>query len=332
MGVLAAHDQAGPGRPSGQVDQVGQLDDLGAVTAFPAGLDGWLPVVFGDEEQGVADAVVDVVAERVLDVAIAAFLAEPVRRPGGVGAGQQPFPDMFGVVAAVVADLPVGGELRDGGGEHDDVVGGGVGAGVARTQLAGEDFAGLGDHRQQRVMSVGPLVGRGGVLLVGAGADDRRVEVDDRLVAGRSRTGGPRRLACVGAGASETAQLVRAQLVERAPRRRVRRDRPEQGGLIAQHRQIRHARRAVSQRDDHLCQRPPRIMAPARSTTRRRAQPGSQTEPVSDLAQPDQPGMKTSPSPSPVTVRGRTSLVFSPIRKPSDPRNERMCRNTHSPR
>jgi hypothetical protein len=56
------HDQAGAGGPSVQVDQVGDLDQLGAVADLAAGVAGRFPVFFLHQQQGVADPAVEPVA------------------------------------------------------------------------------------------------------------------------------------------------------------------------------------------------------------------------------------------------------------------------------
>lgn len=52
---------------------------------------------------------------------------------------------------------PLLGKLLDGRGEDDDVIGGAVGSGVAGPEHPGEDFAGLGQHRSERVVPIGAL-------------------------------------------------------------------------------------------------------------------------------------------------------------------------------
>lgn len=87
MRAFAAHDEAVL-RPGVEVDRFGELGDFGALATAAAGLDSRFPVLFLHEQQGVADAVVDVEAEAAADVAVSAFLGELVARPGRVGPGQ----------------------------------------------------------------------------------------------------------------------------------------------------------------------------------------------------------------------------------------------------
>ena len=79
--AFATHDQPGAVGPRVEVHQVGELDDLGAVTTLAVGVDGGVPAAGRHAHDAVTDAFVDLVAERELDVAVDAFLGQPVRRP-----------------------------------------------------------------------------------------------------------------------------------------------------------------------------------------------------------------------------------------------------------
>ena len=59
--------------------------------------------------------------------------------------------------------------------EDGDVVGGGVGTGVAAAQPGGEELAGVVAERQHRVIPEGPLEGGCGLLLLRMRDHDRRV-------------------------------------------------------------------------------------------------------------------------------------------------------------
>jgi hypothetical protein len=82
--AFAAHDQPGAIGPGIQVHQIGDLGHLGAVPDAAVGFAGGISVLFLDQQQGVANPAVDPVAEGEANVAVAAFLSEPVRRPGRV--------------------------------------------------------------------------------------------------------------------------------------------------------------------------------------------------------------------------------------------------------
>jgi len=171
--TLAAHDQPGPRRPGVEVHQVGELGDFGAVAVLAVGIDSWEPTAGRHTDDAITDAFVDAVAEAELDVAVHAFLREPVRSPSRIGTNQDLALHQVRVVTDLVTGPPRRRELCDRVSEQHDVIDGGVRAGVAGTQDPGEDFVGLGAHRQQRVLPERALVGRRGVLLVGLGADDR---------------------------------------------------------------------------------------------------------------------------------------------------------------
>ncbi len=144
-----------------------------------------------------------------------------------------------GVVTRQVAGLPFLGELVDGGGQGDDVVSSAVGPGVARPEHPGQHLASLGQHRRERMVSVGALVRRGGVLFVGPGAHDRGVQIDDRFVSVGPGAGLPRGGPGRGSGTSETAQLSWSQRVEGPLHVRPGRHRPEQVRLAPESIQVR---------------------------------------------------------------------------------------------
>ncbi len=86
------------------------------------------------------------------------------------------------------------GELLEGQLQDLEVIGGGVGAGVAGTKQAGQCLAGLIEVAEQRVEAEAALVVAGGVLLLGVGAKQRGVDVEDQLAwAGRPPPRPPRR-------------------------------------------------------------------------------------------------------------------------------------------
>jgi hypothetical protein len=241
-----------------------------------------------DQQQGVADSAVDPVAQGEADVAVSAFLGEPVRCTGRVGADQQLFDSHGGVVAGLMSLLPVGGELLDGSGQHDDMVSRAVGSRVARPEHPGEHLAGLGQHPQQRVVPVGALMGRCSVFLVGLGAHDRGVEVQDRPVTVGAGAGLPRRGASVPAGAGQSAQLGRPQRPEGPLRAGARRHWPEQLRLTSKGFQVGEALGPIGQRHHHLRQAHARVVATPRRIREHLAEPGGQAAAIGGLAQPYQ--------------------------------------------
>ena len=199
------------------------------------------------------------------------------------------------------------GDLRQGGVEHGDVVGGGVAARVPAPQRRGEELAGVVAERQHRVIPERLLERRRRLLLLAVTDHDRGVQVDHQpgqLAAGRrrwrERLAGelgalrPHHLTRRGPGPRDRTEPAGVESVEQPPARRVRRHRPEQRGLIGQHRDIGDRRGAVGDRDRHVDQHPARIVARPRL-----AQPGQrlgelrgQRGPVRDIGQQPRPGMR----------------------------------------
>jgi hypothetical protein len=71
VGVLAAAQHAGGGRPVATVDPAGQLAHLGAVTDLAVRLDRWRPGVHGLDEDRLADLRIDPHAQREPHPAVA---------------------------------------------------------------------------------------------------------------------------------------------------------------------------------------------------------------------------------------------------------------------
>lgn len=64
--------------------------------------------------------------------------------------------------------------------EDGDVVGGGVGAGIAGPEQSGQGFAGVVQEAQQRVVAEAALVGRRCLLFLGMAGDQGGVEAQDQ--------------------------------------------------------------------------------------------------------------------------------------------------------
>ena len=167
------------------------------------------------------------------------------------------------------------GHLAQGSVEDVDVVGGGVRAGVAAAQLAGEKLPGVVAERQHRVIPERPLERRRRLFLLRMADHDRGVQIDHQagqLAAGRGGrwerrpTGlavlGPGHLAGRRSRPRDPGQPGVVDAVEQPPTRRVRGHRPEQRRLVLEHRHIRDGARPVSDRDRHVDQHPPRVVRP----------------------------------------------------------------------
>jgi hypothetical protein len=155
--------------------------------------------------------------------------------------------------------------------EDLDVIGGGVRSGPAGAQQAGQGLAGRVVETQQRVESVGPLPCLRGQFLVAVANHDRGVHIEyqarDGVPGYRRRlppTGlaglRPRHLPCPGPRRSQPGQRGVVESVEEPPHRRCRRDRAEQFGLAAQHRQVSDRLAAISEHHRHVEGDPTRIM------------------------------------------------------------------------
>ena len=142
-----------------------------------------------------------------------AACGERVGRAGRIRPGQQPR-----TAPGHRARRPgVFGQRRQRHVQHGDVVGGGVGAGVAGAQQPGQRLpagdVGTVQETQQRVEPEGLLPGRRGVLLLAVRDRDRRVEVQPQLLGsgpGRRRPPTPRSRAA--ARAARTAMQMAASI------------------------------------------------------------------------------------------------------------------------
>jgi hypothetical protein len=74
------------------------------------------------------------------------------------------------------------GNLLERGVEDGDVVGGGVGTGVARAQQGGEELAGVVAEREQGVVAEGVLERRRGLFLLAVADQHVRIHVDHQRV------------------------------------------------------------------------------------------------------------------------------------------------------
>jgi len=150
-------------------------------------------------------------------------------------------------------------QLGEGGVEHRYVIGGGAGAGVAGPQQHGQLLAGGIQPGAQRVEPEPALVGRRRLFLLRVRPDQGGVDVDH--VEARVHARRPRPCTGSGPGLADAAQGGVVDGLQGPPRRRRRRHLPEQGGLVAQHRQIRDRLAAVGERHRQVDQDPAPVMA-----------------------------------------------------------------------
>ena len=88
VGTLPADEQSGVLRPGGKRDEIGELDHPGAVANGAVGLSGRDPVLFLDEDQGVANSLVHGESDGEVAVGRTNGVDEPVGGSGRVGPHQ----------------------------------------------------------------------------------------------------------------------------------------------------------------------------------------------------------------------------------------------------
>ena len=174
---LLAHDQPRPFRPAAEVELPGQLGDPGPLALLlPVGVERRTPAPLRQRQRRLPDPLVDVVAKRVTG---SCARAAPRRRRGWRRPSRAR-EQRHRLLAVAVGDL--GRQLRQRLLQHGDVVGGGVRAGVAGPQHAGEMLAGLVEEAVQRMEAEAALAVRPATLLLGVALQQLRVEVErDRL-------------------------------------------------------------------------------------------------------------------------------------------------------
>ena len=225
---------------------------------------------------------------------------ERMRRAGRVRPGQHP----RGVRVARSGSSIVG-EAGQRHVQHPDVIGGGVGAGVARTQQPRQRLptghVGTVQEAEQGMEPEGLLPGRGGVLLLTVRHGDGGVEVQPQLPAQRAEvgagTGGPRPGPGRRPRGTDPGQVSLVDPVQHPPRGRHRRHRPEQVLPITQHRDPADRIGAVGDRDRQVGEHPPRGMhrhAPV-GVQQRCGDPVPEAGVLGHLSQQPDPGVRHHP-------------------------------------
>ncbi len=223
VGPLAAHDHAGAVGVAGEVDQAGQLCDLGPGAQGAVLFQRGVPDLVGQGADGLSDLGGDGVADRERGLDPALSQSSQVGEEG------------LGAARAVGADEdrgPVAMRVRDLGKglvEDRDVIGGGVRSGVARPQETCQGLAGVVQEAEHRVVAEAALVGRGGLFLLGVAGDQCGVDVQHQArqltpsgVRWRQGASGlvrlqPGDLARLGPGCSQRGQGSRADTCRHPP-------------------------------------------------------------------------------------------------------------------
>ena len=200
----------------------GRVDRRGPRPPWNSGDGG--PNVVGDREP-----------DRVLQPLFGEVIAEGVGEPGTVGADQDP----LGPVSV--------GQLRQGGVEDGDVVGGGVRPGVARAQDPAQRLVGVVQKGEQRVVSVAALEVPGRLFLLRVHLDQGGVQIDHHVIqvlpgrpsrwqlpSGDLAAGQPGPIPHRRPGQPQTRQPPSVDRVQDPPGRGRRGDRAVQTGLIGE--------------------------------------------------------------------------------------------------
>ena len=137
------------------------------------------------------------------------------------------------------------GQLREGELKQRDVVGGGVGAGIAGAQDPGERLAGGGLEAEQRVEAEAALVGARGVLLLGVRGEQRGVDVEDEA-AGRLAAA-PGSSAGGGAGVAHAREHALVEALQAAVGGGIGGDLAEEHALVSEGAEVAEAVAAVGE-------------------------------------------------------------------------------------
>src|SRR5215207_4826914 len=167
---FAADNDPHPGRPAAQIEQSGDLGDLGAVADIAVGGDRRRPHPFRNRDDGAGQRrVLGGEADRVLQPTAADLngASQPVQQlmggAGPVGPDQQPPPKRRR-------------DLGDGPGQDVDVVPGVITAGVARPQADRQQLGGVVAPDADRVETEAARERRPGPLLLRVCGDQRGVD------------------------------------------------------------------------------------------------------------------------------------------------------------
>ena len=200
----------------------------------------------------------EIEADREADVAFAGPVEEVVAGPGRVDPKQD-----LDLLDPIARDL-----LKRRLGDRD-LIGGGVGAGVARPQHPRGGLARLVEVGEQRMEAVAALEVAGRSLLLGMGADEGRVEVD-RHPLGRDAEA-PGVLAGLLAGVAERLEELglAGDPLDHPIGRRIRGDLAEERRLVAHRAEVCERIAAVGEHHRQVADDPARVVA-ARALAHRR--------------------------------------------------------------
>ena len=154
----------------------------------------------------------------------------------------------------------LGRDLRERPIEHRHMIGGGVRAGVPRSEQGAERLPGLIQVDLQRVKPVAALVVPGRLLLLRMRRDQRRIDIERQPLRRTMQLPEPRPRPGVRDPEGVQQPRLRRDPVNHPERRRVRRHGPEQRQLLTDRAEIRDALAAVDEHHREIADHPARVM------------------------------------------------------------------------
>lgn len=304
MWALAPHDEPGAVRVVGQIHHAGQFCHFGAGPQGAVLLQRRVPQMVGQGPDCAADRFGDGVSDGEGGVDTPLAQCSDVGEEGFCASGAVGADEDAGAVTVGVGDLGQG-RVQDG-----DVVGGGVGTGVARPQHSGQGFAGVVQEAQQRVVAEPAFVGGRCLFLVRVAGDEGGIEVQDQARqiasagAGRGQAAGglgglqPGDLPGSSSRRAQAGECGRADAGQQAPGGQGGGDRTEDLRLVPQHGQVRYRLAAVG---EHHCQidRDPAEVVPGATRSKpaqRVRERAGQASDIGEIGQQPGSGMADHPA------------------------------------
>jgi hypothetical protein len=219
--ALAPDDHPRALGPAAQIEELGDLAHLPVGAIRPVLIDRRDPGALWDLEDRGADGLGQVIADRELDLTLAAPVQQLVASAGAINAKHDL--ERFDVL---------GGDLRDRLLSDGDLVSGVVRARVAGAQHPSERLTALIAIREHRSEPVAPLERARGPVLLGMRGDQRGVQIDRQPLRRAGQLPDPCTRPRVSPAQSNEQARRGGDPINHPERRRRGRGRPEQHGLI----------------------------------------------------------------------------------------------------
>jgi hypothetical protein len=202
---------------------------------------------------------------------------------GGVGTDHDALTHQRHVVAIVVTGSDLAGKLGDRGVDHSELIGSGVGVGVARPQHTGECVPVIGEAEHRVEPEPALEMCRRLFLVVRVNLDQRRVHVQQQRATTTAARPYPR--SSDRSRGMQRVEHVGVDRVEGAPDRWRRRHCAEQVRLVAQRRHVGDTMPAIGKHRRHLHEQTTTVMNRSTLTgpRHRRRHRRSETEPIGQL-------------------------------------------------